>query len=96
MESVWFGLDGGWMSYYKTIQRFNYVIYFISADGKIRLLAEGTNGPSFVVKESGIGPTTNMKTFVQLINALMSIQQSFTQDLATNWPIMVSLQILLN
>ncbi|OXA62643.1 Calcium-activated chloride channel regulator 1 [Folsomia candida] len=58
-------------------------------DGKISVLAEGTNGPNFVVRESGVGPTTHMSTFIQLINALMSIQRYFTEDLASSWPVMI-------
>jgi hypothetical protein len=67
-------------------------IFYLAGDGKISVLAEGTNGPNFVVRESGVGPTTHMSTFVQLINALMSIQTFFTEDIAANWPVMVSLK----
>lgn len=65
-------------------------IFYLAGDGKISVLAEGTNGPNFVVRESGVGPTTHMSTFIQLINALMSIQRYFTEDLASSWPVMVS------
>jgi len=61
-----------------------------SGDGKISLLAEGTNGPHFTIRETGVGPTTHMSTFVQLINALMTIQRFFTEELAPTWPVMVS------
>lgn len=68
-------------------------IFYLSGDGKISMLAQGTNGPHFVVRETGVGPTTHMSTFVRLTNAFMNIQRYFTEDLATNWPLMVSLII---
>ncbi|CAG7818395.1 unnamed protein product [Allacma fusca] len=58
-------------------------------DGKISILSDGTNGPHFVIRETGVGPTTHMSTYVQLINALMMIQKFFTEDVAASWPTMI-------
>jgi len=59
-------------------------------DGKIAFLSEGTNGPHFEIREKGVGPTTHMSTFVQLVNAFMAIQSFFFKEISSAWPVMVS------